>query len=56
MISFSKSFDLAGQNKRLKDTGQLYIAKTTNIGRFVDCVFSILGGCLVDFGILWGWG
>ena len=42
-ISFSKSFDLAGQNKLLKDPGQVYIAKTINIGRF-----------LVDFGILWG--
>ena len=36
-ISFS--FSLAGQNKLLKDPGQLYIAKTINIGRF-----------LVDFG------
>ena len=35
-ISFSKSFDLAGQNKLLKDPGQLYIAKTINIGRFFD--------------------
>ena len=42
-ISFSKSFDLAGQNKLLKDPGQVYIAKTINIGRF-----------LVDFGILRG--
>ena len=41
-ISFSKSFDLAGQNKLFKDPGQLYIAKTINIGRF-----------WVDFGILW---
>ena len=35
-ISFSKSFDLAGQNNVLKDPGQVYIAKTINIGRFVD--------------------
>ena len=42
-ISFSCSFDLAGQNKLLKDPGQVYIAKTINIGRF-----------LVDFGIFWG--
>ena len=42
-ISFSKSFDLAGQNKVLKEPGQVYIAKTINIGRF-----------LVDFGIFWG--
>ena len=49
-ISFSKSFDLAGQNKLLKDPGQVYVAKTTNIGRFLAefrCFF-------VDFGILWG--
>ena len=45
-ISFSKTLDLAGQNKLLKDPGQVYIAKTINIGR-----------CLVDFGafgIIWG--
>ena len=35
-ISFSKSFDLAGQNKLLKDPGQVYnIAKTINIDRFL---------------------
>ena len=39
-ISFSKSFDLAGQNKLLKDPGQVYIAKTINIGRFVDRFFA----------------
>ena len=53
-ISFSKSFDLAGQNKVLKDPWQVYIAKTINIGRFVDGLFSILGGFFVDFEILWG--
>ena len=47
-ISFSKSFDLAGQNKPLKDPGQVYIAKTINIIR------SIFGRSFVDFGILWG--
>ena len=41
--SFSKSFDLAGQNKVLKDPGQVYIAKTINIGRFWANVGSILG-------------
>ena len=41
-ISFSKSFDLAGQNKLLKDPGQLYIAKTINIGRFFDRCFRFL--------------
>ena len=35
-ISFSKSFDLAGQNKVSKDPGQVYIAKTINIGRLFD--------------------
>ena len=38
-ISFSKSFDLAGQNKVLRDPGQVYIAKAINIGRFVDRFF-----------------
>ena len=42
-ISFSKSFDLAGQNKLLKALGQLYIAKTINISRFLADVGSILG-------------
>ena len=43
-ISFAKSFDLAGQNKLLKDPGQLYIAKTINIrwGSFGD-----------DMGVFW---
>ena len=35
-ISFSKSFDPAGQNKILKDPRQVYIARTINIGRFFD--------------------
>ena len=35
-ISFSKSFDLAGQNKLLKDPGHVYIAKAINIGRLFD--------------------
>ena len=42
-ISFSKSFDLAGQKKLVKDPGQVYIAKTINIGRFSADVWSILG-------------
>ena len=42
-ISFSKSFDLAGQNKLLKDPGQVYIAKTINIGRLLVDFGSILG-------------
>ena len=45
-ISFSKSFDLAGQNKVLKDPGQVYIAKTINIGRFFGRIF--------DFWLIFG--
>ena len=41
-ISFSKSFDQAGQNKLLKDPGQVYIATTINIGRFLLDFFAIL--------------
>ena len=40
-INFSKSFDLVGQNKALKDPGQLSMTKTINIGRFVDRVFRL---------------
>ena len=49
-ISFSKSYDLAGENNLLEDPGQDYIAKAINIGRFFDRLVRIL----VDFGILWG--
>ena len=42
-ISFSCSIDLAGQNKLLKDPGQLYIAKAINIGRFLVNFRLILG-------------
>ena len=35
-ISFSKSFDLAGQNKLLKDPGQVYIEKSINISRLMS--------------------
>ena len=52
--SFSKSFDLAGQNKLLKDPGQLYIAKTINIGRFLVDVGSMLGRFWDILGIIWG--
>ena len=45
-ISFSKSFDLAGQNKLLKE---VYKAKTINIGGFVRSNFSIFGGFVVVF-------
>ena len=41
-ISFSKSFDLAGQNKLSKDPGQVYIAETINTGRFLVDIRSIL--------------
>ena len=49
-ISFSKSSDLAGQNKRLKDPGQVYIAKSINIGRFVDRCFRFLADFLSILG------
>ena len=42
-ISFSKSFDLAGQNKLLKDPGQVYIVKTINMGRVLADFGSIVG-------------
>ena len=38
-ISVSKSFDLVGQDKVFKDPGQVYIAKTINIGRYFDRFF-----------------
>ena len=41
-ISFSKSFDLAGHNKVLKDPGQVYVAKTIDIGRINDRCFRFL--------------
>ena len=53
-ISFSKSFDLAGQNKLLKDPGQVYIAKTINIGRFLADFGSILDRFWDTLGIIWG--
>ena len=64
-ISFSKSFDLAGQNKVLKDPRQVYIAKTINIGRVLDRfvrfladLWSILGYSGDHLGMIWacsGW-
>ena len=42
-ISFSKSFDLAGQNKLLKDPVEAFIAKSINMGRFLADFGSILG-------------
>ena len=53
-ISFSKSFDLAGQNKLLKDPGQVYIAKIINIGRFFADFSSIFGRYWDILGIVWG--
>ena len=53
-ISFSKSFDLAGQNKLLKDPGQVYIAKTINIGPFLADFWSILDRFWDILGIIWG--
>ena len=45
-ISFSKSFDLGGQNKLLKVPGQIYIAKNYQHR-------SLFGRFVVDFGIFW---
>ena len=53
-ISFSKSFDLAGQNKLLKDPGQVYIAKTINIGRFLADFGRFWGSFGDDLGVFWG--
>ena len=52
-ISFSKSFDLAGQNKLVKDPGQVYIAKTINVGRFLADFFSIMGDSGDHLGMIW---
>ena len=46
-ISFSFSFDLAGQHKLLKDPGQVYIGKNCKHG-------SIFGRFWIDFKIFWG--
>ena len=57
-ISFSKSFDLAGQNKVLKDPGQVYIAKTINISGFLVDFWLILGYSGDHLGMIWacsGW-
>ena len=52
-ISFSCSFDLAGQNKLLKDPGHVYIAKTINIGRCLADFWSILGYSGDHLGMIW---
>ena len=44
-ISFPKSFDLAGQNKLLKDPRKVYIATTVNIDRFVGRCFRFVADC-----------
>ena len=49
-ISFSKTLDLAGQNKALKDPGQLYEAKTITIDRFFDRCFRFLADLLLILG------
>ena len=41
--SFSRFFDLTGQNKLFEDPGQVYIAKTINMGRLLAVFWSILG-------------
>ena len=52
-ISFSFSFDLAGQNKLSKDPGHVSIAKTINIGRFLADLWSMLGGSGDHLGMIW---
>ena len=52
-ISFSCSIILAGQNKLLKDPGQVYIGKTINMGRFLADVGSILGDSGDHLGMIW---
>ena len=52
-ISFLFSSDLAGQIKLLKDPGQVYIAKTINIGRFLADFLSILGYSGDHLGMIW---
>ena len=49
----SKSFDLAGQNKVLKDPEQVCIGTTINIGRFLADFGSMLGGSGDDLGMIW---
>ena len=49
----SKSFDLAGQNKALKDPEQVYIGKATNIGRFLAHLWLILGSSGDHLGMIW---
>ena len=51
-ISFSKSSDPDGQNKVLKDSGQVYIAKTINIGRFSADFWTILGYSVDHLGMI----
>ena len=52
-ISFSNSFDLAGQNQLLKDPGQVYIGNTINIDRFLADFWLILGASGDHLGMIW---
>ena len=52
-ISFSKSFDLAGQHKVFKDPEQVYIANTINIGRFLADFGAILKYSGDHLGMIW---
>ena len=56
-ISFSKSFDLAGQNQLLKDPGQVYKATIINIGRLADfgAILRYSGDHLVMIRACSGW-
>ena len=54
-ISFSFSFDLAGQNQLLKDPGQVYVGTTIDMGRFLADFWGssgrVLGGSLTCFSL-----
>ena len=52
-ISFSFSFDLAGQNKLLKDPGHVCTGKTINMGRFLADFGSILGDSGDHLWMIW---
>ena len=56
-ISFSKSFDLAGQNKVLKDPGQVYSKNYQHrsiFGRFGADFGRFWGSFGDDMGVFWG--
>ena len=52
-IKPTKAFDLTGQKKALNEPGEVYIAKTIKIGRFVADFGSILGYSGDHVGMIW---